>query len=245
MKQHPVVVVVGGGFGGLNAAQSIGKLKRFDIIVIDRRNHHLFQPLLYQVAMAGLSPADISTPIRAVLSKLNNTKVFFGEVFSVNVNSKLVITDFGEVKYDYLILACGSKHSYFGHNEWEEYAPGLKTVEQATEIRRRVLSAFELAERETNLMRKKELLTFVIVGGGPTGVELAGAISELSRHTLTADFSNIDDTMTKIILIEAGPRILASFSPESSTQAERDLTALGVTMMKNTKVTKIDGTTHC
>ena len=184
--------------------------------LIDRTNHHLFQPLLYQVAMAGLSPADIAAPIRSLLSRYRNIRVLEGEVRSLSLDRKSVATDFGELTFDYLVLACGARHSYFGHDEWEEYAPGLKTLEQATEIRRRVLSAFEAAERTSSADERKRLLTFVIVGGGPTGVELAGAIGEMSRFTLAKDFRNIDAKSARVILLEAGTRILTMFSEQQS-----------------------------
>src|SRR5687768_1953724 len=181
------VVVIGAGFGGLNAVKALGNAEGVEVTVIDRSNHHLFQPLLYQVAMAGLSPADIAAPIRSLLSSFRNVRVLQGEIASIDLVSKSVTTDFGTVNYDYLVLACGARHSYFGHDDWEENAPGLKTLEQATEIRRRILSAFEIAERITDREEQKRQLTFVVVGGGPTGVELAGAIGEMSRFTLARD----------------------------------------------------------
>jgi len=170
------IVIVGGGFGGLQAGKILGNTPGVNVTLIDRRNHHLFQPLLYQVSMAGLSPADIATPIRLVLSEYENTTVLLGEVKSVDTQASELDCDFGRVKYDYLILACGASHSYFGHDEWEDYAPGLKTLEQATEIRRRVLMSFELAEREQDPAKRKDFLTFVVVGGGATGVEIAGSL---------------------------------------------------------------------
>src|SRR5262245_34477086 len=175
------VVIVGAGFAGLNAAKVLGSAEGVDVTLIDRRNHHLFQPLLYQVAMAGLSPADIAAPIRSILSQHRNIRVLLGSVESVDLARKTVVADIGEFPFDYLLLACGSTHSYFGHDLWEKYAPGLKTVEDATEIRRRVLIAFEEAERVSDPAQREKLLTFVVVGGGPTGVELAGAIGEMSR----------------------------------------------------------------
>lgn len=239
-EKTPHVVIVGGGFGGLEAAKILGRNSRVRVTLVDRRNHHLFQPLLYQVSMAGLSPADIAAPIRSLLARFENTTVLFGEVKAVQASTKELICDFGNVKFDYLILACGASHSYFGHNEWEPFAPGLKTLEQATEIRRRVLLSFELAERETDVNRRKQLLTFVVVGGGPTGVEISGSLGEISRYTLSRDFSHIDPGSTRIILIEAGSRILASFHPDLSRHAMRDLEKLGVTVWLNTRVTKID-----
>jgi NADH dehydrogenase len=186
------VVIVGAGFAGLNAAKVLGSANEVEVTLIDRRNHHLFQPLLYQVAMAGLSPADIAVPIRSILSQHRNIRVLLGAVESVDLARNTVIADIGEFPFDYLLLACGSTHSYFGHDAWATYAPGLKTVEDATEIRRRVLIAFEEAERVSDLSLRERLLTFVVVGGGPTGVELAGAIGEMSRFTLARDFRSID-----------------------------------------------------
>lgn len=236
-KKH--VVIVGGGFAGLNAAKVLGEESDLQVTLIDKRNYHLFQPLLYQVAMAGLNPGDIAIPIRTILSPYQNVRALLGEVESVDIKSRKITVDFGEVEYDYLILACGSHHSYFGHEEWEPCAPGLKTLEQATEIRRRVLIAFEMAERETDPQRLKELLTFVVIGGGPTGVELAGALGEISRYTLSRDFRHIDPGRTRIILIEAGPRILTAFDESLSQKAMRDLENLGVTIWTNARVTNI------
>jgi NADH dehydrogenase len=234
------VVIVGGGFAGLNLAKGLGGVQGISVTLIDRTNHHLFQPLLYQVAMAGLSPADIAAPIRSILSGYSNIHVLQGEVHSLNLDRKQVVTGFGELDFDYLLLACGARHSYFGHDEWEEFAPGLKTVEQATEIRRRVLSAYEQAETSPSPEERSRLLTFVVVGGGPTGVELAGAIGEMSRFTLAKDFRNIDAASAKVILIEAGGRILSNFSEELSARAVRDLEQLGVQVRTGCAVTKID-----
>jgi NADH dehydrogenase len=233
------VIIVGGGFAGLNAARELGSAGDVDVLIIDRRNYHLFQPLLYQVAMAGLSPAEIAAPIRSLLSGFRNVRVLCEEVTAVNLESRRVMTDSDEHEYDYLLLACGSRHTYFKHPEWEEHAPGLKTIEQATEIRRRVLSAFEEAEREADPVRRKALLTFVIVGGGPTGVELAGAIGEMSRFTLARDFRNVDPKLTRVILVEAGPRILPMFSAEQASRAVRDLEALGVQVWTSSMVTDV------
>jgi len=234
------VVIVGGGFAGLNAAKGLGGSRDVEVTLIDRRNHHLFQPLLYQVAMAGLSPAEIAAPIRSILSDYSNIRVLLGDVQSVDLHRQAVTADIGEFIYDYLLLACGSSHSYFGHDEWEKYAPGLKTLEDATEIRRRVLLAFENAERINNAAEREKLLTFVIVGGGPTGVELAGAIGEMSRFTLARDFRSINATSAKVILIEGGPRILPSFSEPQAKQATRDLERLGVQVRAGKVVTAID-----
>ena len=237
----PRVVIVGGGFAGLNLAKGLGNVAGIEVTLLDRTNHHLFQPLLYQVAMAGLSPADIAVPIRSLLSQYHNIQVLQGEVLSLQPDRKIVVTDFGELGFDYLILACGARHSYFGHDEWEEHAPGLKTLEQATEIRRRVLSAYEEAERTNSAEASKRLLTFVIVGGCPTGVELAGAIGEMSRFTLARDFRNIDAASARVLLVEAGPRILPMFSAQQSARAARDLEQLGVQIWTGRAVTKIDG----
>jgi NADH dehydrogenase len=202
----------------------------------------LFQPLLYQVAMAGLSPAEIAAPIRGLLRGLPSVTVIQGQVQALDVAARRVIGDFGELPYDYAIVATGAQHAYFGQERWERFAPGLKTLEQATEIRRRVLTAFEMAERESDSDLRKQWLTFVIVGGGPTGVELAGAIGEMRRFTLARDFRRIDPKLTRVILIEAGPGILASFGPELAARAARDLEALGVQIWTNSKVTDIDAT---
>lgn len=236
----PHVVIVGGGFAGLNIAKGLGGVPDIEVTLLDRTNHHLFQPLLYQVAMAGLSPADIAAPIRSLVSRYKNIRVLQGEAKSVDLNRKVVITDFTELPFDYVILACGARHSYFGHDEWEQFAPGLKTLEQATEIRRRVLSAYEDAERSSSLEDRKRLLTFVVVGGGPTGVELAGAIGEMSRFTLAKDFRNIDAKLARVILLEAGPRILPMFSEQQAARATRDLEHLGVQIWAGSAVTKID-----
>lgn len=234
------IVIVGGGFGGLSAAKKLAKNSDLEIVIVDQRNYHLFQPLLYQVATAGLSPAEIAVPIRAELSEYKNVQVILGKVVDVNKSEKFVLTAQNQKFYfDYLILACGAKHSYFGHTEWEEFAPGLKTLEQATEIRRRILLAFELAEMETDLLKQKALLTFVVVGGGPTGVEMAGAIAEISHYTLKKDFRNIDPELTRVLLIEAGDRPLNSFSKKLSDSAIKDLEDLGVQVRTLSRVTAI------
>lgn len=233
------VLIVGGGFGGLNAVKVLGNVSGFQVTLLDRRNYHLFQPLLYQVAMAGLSPAEIAVPIRNVTSNYPNVSVLMANVEKVNLFSREVETDAGSFSYDYLILACGAKHSYFGHEEWEPLAPGLKTLEQATEIRRRVLMAFETAERETDAEKRKQALTFVIIGGGPTGVELAGAIGEISRYTLSKDFRNIQPGNARVIIIEAGERVLAAFHPDLSKSATRALESLGVQVWTSSRVTQV------
>lgn len=233
------VVIVGGGFAGLKAAKALGHKDGVKVTLIDKHNYHLFQPLLYQVATAGLSPADIASPIRGILSNHKNVAVFLREVKKVDLQNKKITADERELTYDYLVLACGARHSYFGHPEWENNAPGLKTLEQATEIRRRILIAFEKAEKEENLDRQKQNLTFVIVGGGPTGVELAGAIAEISRQTLTKDFRRINPASTRVLLIEAGPRILSAFDESLSNKASRDLEDLGVQIWTSTRVTDV------
>ncbi len=240
MSEPLHVVIVGGGFAGLEAAKTLARDDGLRITVVDRRNHHLFQPLLYQVAMAGLSPADITMPIRTVLQSYANVSVRLANVTSVVPEDKRIETSQGTLRYDYLLLAGGATHAYFGHDDWEEHAPGLKTIEQATEIRRRVLNAFERAELEEDSQRQRELLTFVVVGGGPTGVELAGALGELSRYTLTSDFRRIDPSRTRVLLIEGGPRILSAFAEDLSQDAARSLEKLGVTVWTDARVTKVD-----
>jgi len=236
------VLIVGGGFAGLRAARDLGSIAGIDVTLFDSRNHHLFQPLLYQVATAGLSPAEIAAPIRSILSAHRNIRVLDERVEGVDLDRRRILTRDADHAYDVLILACGARHSYFGHPEWEEYAPGLKTLAQATEIRTRVLRAFEEAEKQADPERQRALLTFVVVGGGPTGVELAGAIGEMSRFTLARDFRRIDPTLARVILIEAGGRILPAFAPELASRAVRDLESLGVQVWTQSAVTKIDGT---
>jgi NADH dehydrogenase len=214
----------------------------FSVTVIDRRNHHLFQPLLYQVATAALSPADIAAPIRGILRHAENCTVLLAKVASVDTQRRTVATDRGDVCYDHLIIATGARHAYFGHDEWEPFAPGLKKIEDATELRRRVLVAFERAETERNHAERARLLTFVVVGGGPTGVEMAGAIAELAKRALAVDFRNIDPRDARIVLIEAGPRLLPSFHPKLSEHAKRALTRLGVEVRVTTAVTEANAT---
>lgn len=240
--RQKVVVIVGGGFGGLNTARELAENPDVFVILIDQRNHHLFQPLLYQVATAGLNAADIAAPIRSQFTHSKNIEVHWGRVLGVDLNSRVIHldNDEGEVGYDYLVLACGAQHSYFGHPEWEEFAPGLKTLEQATEIRRRILSAFENAENETDPEKQKALLNFVVVGGGPTGVELAGAIADISRTVLIDDFRRIDPSQARVFLVEAGPRVLAAFPEDLSERTRRDLTELGVEVRTSSRVGHID-----
>ncbi|MDQ6674868.1 MAG: NAD(P)/FAD-dependent oxidoreductase [Chloroflexota bacterium] len=235
----PHVVILGAGFGGLNAARTLGPYP-IRITVVDRQNYHLFQPLLYQVATAGLSPGDIAEPIRAILRKYRNVRVLLDEAISIDLTQKqLTLGEVGELSYDYLIVATGSRHSYFGHEEWEALAPGLKSVDDALEIRRRILLAFEAAEREDDPEVRQAWLTFVLVGGGPTGVELAGAIAEIRRHTVAHDFSSIDPTQARIILIEAEHRLLSMFAEDLSARAENALRALGVEVRTGASVTAV------
>jgi len=239
VSKRKKIVVVGAGFGGLEAAKRLARFPESDLTLIDRKNHHLFQPLLYQVATAALSPAEIAFPIRTLFSRFQQVDVILGNVQSIDPDAQTLTYDGGTLAYDYLVLACGAKHSYFGKPEWEGVAPGLKTLEQATEIRRRILLAFERAERSSLEQERKDLLTFVIVGGGPTGVELAGAISEISRQTLEKDFHRIDASQARVILIEAASRILPSFPEKLSLRAKRDLEELGVEVWNSSLVTNI------
>ncbi len=240
-KQEEItqVAVIGAGFAGIQATKVLAKKKNIQVTLIDRRNYHLFQPLLYQVATAGLSPADIAVPIRSIFSTYPNVTCYLANIDRVDKETNTIYSNDVSLKFDYIIMACGAKHSYFGNNQWEEFAPGLKTLEQATEIRRRILLAFEEAEKTTDLNEQKELLTFIIVGGGPTGVELAGAIAEISRYTLEEDFRNIDPARTRVILIEAGNRVLAGFSEKLSKKAARSLEELGVQVWTSSRVTDV------
>jgi NADH:ubiquinone reductase (H+-translocating) len=235
----PRVVIVGAGFGGLAAAKALAKAP-VAVTVVDRHNYHLFQPLLYQVATAALSPGDIAGPIRGILSGATNTTVHLAGVTGIDLEGRSVMTDRGVIPYDYLILATGARHAYFGHDEWEDYAPGLKRIDDATELRRRILIAFERAETEADPRERARLLTFVIVGGGATGVEMAGAIAELARKALAADFRNIDPRDARIVLVEAGSRLLPSFDEKLSTYARRALESLGAEVMLGTAVTACD-----
>ena len=234
----PRVIIIGAGFGGLEAAKKLA-CEDVRLTVIDRTNYHLFQPLLYQVATAALSPADIAAPVRAVLSKCRNVEVFLAEVQSVDVEAKKVKTVDLEIDYDYLILATGARHSYFGHNDWEKLAPGLKSLEDAIELRRRILMAFEYAEEITDEAARIAAMNFVVIGGGPTGVEMAGAIAEISRYTLARDFRHIDPSQARIILIEGEPRLLAAYPPDLSESARKQLTDLGVEVRTSTRATNL------
>jgi NADH dehydrogenase len=233
------VVIIGGGFGGLYAARALRRAE-VDVIVVDRRNHHVFQPLLYQVAMAALSPGDIASPIRWILRRQRNVEVLLATVEAVDPARKVVVFADGErLPFDFLIVATGATHAYFGHDEWRSRAPGLKTLDDALEMRRRVLLAFERAEREATAERRRALLTFVVIGGGPTGVELAGALAEISRQSLARDFRRIDPGSARIILVEAGPAVLSAFPPALRDAARRDLEKLGVEVLTGAAVTEV------
>jgi NADH dehydrogenase len=238
-RARPHVLIVGGGFGGLTAAKALAHAP-VEVTLVDRTNRHTFQPLLYQVAMAGLSPADIAQPIRGIVRSAN-TKVLMADVSRIDLAAKVVHFDDGAtLAWDYLIVACGADTSYFGHDAWQREAPGLKSIEDAVEIRQRVLLAFEIAERETDPERRKELLSFTVIGGGPTGVELAGALAELSRFTLERDFRSIDPSSASVRLVEAGPRILPSFPEDLAQSAVRELHQLGVEVEVGSRVTAIE-----
>ena len=235
----PRVVIVGAGFGGLQAARALGNVP-VQVTVIDRNNHHLFQPLLYQVATAGISPADICSPIRHVLKKQQNTEVLMGEVTGVDVQEQRVFMDDQAVPYDYLILATGARDSYFGHPDWAKFAPGLKSIRQATEIRNQILWAFEQAEKESDEEKRQALLTFVLVGAGPTGVEMAGSVAGLAHKTLTAEFQHINPADARIILVEALPRILLTFPERLANKAKKALNHLGVEVRTNSPVEDVN-----
>ncbi len=234
------VVIIGGGFGGLNAARALRRAP-VSVTLVDQSNHHLFQPLLYQVATAGLSSADIAIPIRSVLRKQKNATVLMSEVVGIDTRRKKVLLRHGpEIPYDTLVVATGARHAYFGRESWERFAPGLKSLYDATTIRRKILTAFEAAELETDPQKQRAWLNFVIVGGGPTGVELAGSIAELARVVLVKDFRRINPGSARVILIEAGPRVLSGFSEDLSERAKSDLKALGVEVMTGKKVEHVD-----
>lgn len=236
---RPRIVIVGAGFGGLFAAQALARTDA-DVTIVDRHNYHLFQPLLYQVATAGLPPSDVAWPIRSILRRQRNTTVLLGDVTGIDAARSVVHIGERALPYDYLVIATGSTHSYFGHDDWRPHAPGLKSIDDATAIRRRILSAFEAAEMATDTASREGLLRFVIVGAGPTGVELAGTIAELARFTLAADFRHIDPRSAKIVLIEAGPRVLGAFKEPQSAYALRSLEKLGVEVRVNAAVTGCD-----
>ena len=239
-KLRKRVVVVGGGFGGIAAVKALAHTP-VHITLVDRSNHYLFQPLLYQVAMAGLAPNEIASPIRSVLRHIDNSRVLLAEVTEVDLAARRVHTrESGELEYDYLVLAPGAVNSYFGHTEWAHVAPGLKDLDDAVEIRRRVLLAFEAAERESDPVEQRRHLTFVVIGGGPTGVELAGAIAELATFVLARDFRAIKPDATRVVLVEGGPRVLAAFDPELSGRATQSLHEMGVEVLPNARVTAID-----
>src|SRR5216684_9149847 len=233
------VVIVGAGFGGIETAKSLRRAP-VEVTVIDRQNHHCFQPLLYQVATAALSPADVAWPIRHILRKQKNATVLMAEVRAIDTSKRLVQIDPMTIPYDYLVLATGATHSYFGHDEWAEVAPGLKRIEDATRIRRRILIAFERAELTADETERRRLLTFVVVGAGATGVEMAGAIAEVARQTLAMDFRNIDPRTARIVLIEAGPRVMPTFPENLSDYVRTTLAAKGVEVMTDTRVTGCD-----
>lgn len=240
MSERRKVVIVGGGFGGLSAAQHLNS-DLVDVTLIDRRNHYLFQPLLYQVATGSLSPGEIASPLRAILSRQRNTRVWLGTVEDIDPDSKCVLlSDGAAVSYDSLILAAGSETTYYGHNEWQDWAPGLKSIEEATAIRHKILYAFEVAERIADPARRREWLTFVIVGAGPTGVELSGAIAEIARQTLKDDFRSIRPEEAQIILLDGAPRILTSFPPDLADKANRSLAKLGVQVRCGEVVKNVD-----
>ena len=237
-NKQPHIVVIGGGFGGLKAAESLAHLP-VQITLVDRRNHHTFQPLLYQVATAGLSPAEIAAPIREILARHSNIEVLLGEVYGFDLARRVVKVHGFDLTYDYLVVAAGATHAYFGHDKWEVWAPGLKTVEDALEIRRRFLLTFELAERQAATEGLHQPVSFLVVGGGPTGVELAGTLAEIARGALADDFRNIDPKTTRIVLLEAGPSVLPSYPPDLRESAKRQLERLGVEVRLNSTVTEV------
>jgi NADH dehydrogenase len=240
MKNKPRIVIIGGGFGGLQAAKDLGG-EAVEVTLIDRKNHHTFQPLLYQVATAVLSPGEIASPIRRILHRYKNIEVILGEVTDFDLEKQTVrLHNSSEIPFDYLIVSAGARHAYFGHDEWENDAPGLKTVEDAVEIRRRVLLAFELAEREAYLTGVKKHMNFIVIGGGPTGVEMAGAIAGIARQALAKDFNLIDTRRALVMLLEGGDRILNTFAPELSEQAKKDLEDLGVEVYLKSFVTDVE-----
>jgi NADH dehydrogenase len=242
MQLRKQVVVVGGGFGGLSVARALADAPA-RVTLLDKSNHHLFQPLLYQVAMAGLTPGEIAVPIRGVLRRQDNVRVLLAEVTGIDLAARRLSTrECAPLEYDYLVLAPGAVNSYFGHDDWATVAPGLKDLDDAIEVRRRVLLAFEAAEREPDPIAQRRMLTFVVIGGGPTGVELAGAIAELATFVLSRDFRAVHPDQTRVVLVEAGPRVLAAFTPETSQRAQRTLEQMGVELRTGVRVTGIDAT---
>lgn len=240
VSRRPHVVILGGGFGGLAAARALRR-SPVRVTLVDRSNHHLFQPLLYQVATSALAAPDIAAPLRGLLREQQNAQVLMADALDIDVDARLVVLDRGELRYDYLLVATGMKNNYFGHDEWEAHAPGLKTLEDALDIRSRVLRAYEAAERETDRERQRELLTFVVIGGGPTGVEMAGALAEIAHRTLAKDFRNFDpDKDARVVLLEGGERLLAALSVESSREAQKALEQLGVEVRTRTSVVDVD-----
>jgi len=238
-KRAPHVVIIGAGFGGLNAARRLAR-ERVQITIVDRKNHHTFQPLLYQVATAGLFPGEIAAPIRGIFKGDTNVTVLLEEAMGFDLDQRVLQTSEQQISYDYLIVAGGATHAYFGHDEWEPFAPGLKTIEDALEIRRRVLLAFELAERQAVALKSTEPLNFVVVGAGPTGVELAGTLAEICRHVLTHEFRSIDPSRARILLLEGGPRVLPAYPEDLSRSAEDQLRRLGVEVHTNAMVTLVE-----
>jgi NADH dehydrogenase len=238
LSTMPQVVIIGGGFGGLKTAQRL-RTENVRVTLVDRHNYHLFQPLLYQVATGGLSPANIATPLRSIVRKQANCEVVLAEVIDFDVDARQVILRDGKIPYDYLVLAAGSTHSYFGHDDWAKFAPGLKTITDAAEIRRRIYIAFEAAERESDPAIRKAMLTFVVVGGGPTGVELAGALSEIAKHTLKHDFRRIKPEEARIMIVEAAPHILSHYPEDLCKRAAEKVRGLGIEVHTQTKVTDI------
>lgn len=238
--RKPHVVILGGGFAGLAAARALARIP-VEVTLVDQRNHHLFQPLLYQVATAALTAPDIAAPLRRLLARQANARVLMSAVVSIDVHERRVVLDHGELRYDYLFVATGMTNNYFGHDEWEEHAPGLKSLPEALDIRARMLRAYEAAEREPDPERRKQLLTFVVIGGGPTGVEMAGALAEIAGRTLARDFRNFDPPRdSRVVLLEGAPRLLPAFSEESSAYALRDLRELGVEVRTGTMVRSVD-----
>ena len=240
VRDRTRVVVVGAGFGGLSVAKALAR-SPFEIVLIDRQNYHLFQPLLYQVATAGLSPADIAAPIRGILAGQRNATVLLASVNGVYPERREVVAENRRIPYDYLVIATGARHAYFGHDDWAPFAPGLKTIDDATRLRARILLAFERAESEQNEVEQRRLLNFIVIGGGPTGVELAGAIAELAKRALAKDFRTIDPRCARIFLVEAGPRLLPTFDPSLSEEAQRSLKRLGVEVRLGQPVSHCDG----